>query len=503
MHRLLAGVWRCDPGTVWAWLHDLPLSGLPRAGQLDLLSDAADAGGDAEDPVQPDGYLRPEWVIGGWAESPTRTAKWVALAAEAAALQKARLDRRPDPGRALSTAHAESAAEVLCVEMERDGLPIDVAEAERLIADAVGPRPSDAGDEARRRAERDHAVLRHAPFGGPTPDLRSPADVKSLLRRIGLDLPDTRAWRLRAHAGAHPLVDALLTWRKAERIATTYGYRWLDEHVRPVDGPGRRGRLHGDWTGSDGAAGRMTASAGLHNLPAELRPAVAAEPGYAFVHADLGQIEPRVLAAISGDPALVAATADDDLYAPVAAALGVSRDQAKVGVLGAMYGGTGGSSGLALPRLRRAFPQAMALLEDAAERGRRGEPILTLGGRLVRMWDGERYDDAGVGDLDRARQVAAARGRYARNALIQGAAAEFFKVWAVTFRARAIAAGLDARIVLCLHDELLIHAAESDARAAAALLDHALREAAHRWSPHPDVRFTADVRIVQRWSDAK
>ena len=45
----------------------------------------------------------------------------------------------------------------------------------------------------------------------------------------------------------------------------------------------------------------MTATAGLHNLPADLRPAVAAEPGHVFVRADLGQIEPRVLAAVSGD----------------------------------------------------------------------------------------------------------------------------------------------------------------------------------------------------------
>jgi DNA polymerase I - 3''-5'' exonuclease and polymerase domains len=50
---------------------------------------------------------------------------------------------------------------------------------------------------------------------------------------------------------------------------------------------------------------------------------------------------------------------------------------------------------------------------------------------------------------------AAAYGRYARNAMIQGAAAELFKVWAVIVRARC--APLGARIVLCLHDELLVH----------------------------------------------
>src|SRR4029079_17953103 len=122
-----------------------------------------------------------------------------------------------------------------------------------------------------------------------------------MLRRVGIDVPNTRAGRLEQYRDVPPVVEALLTWRKAERIATTYGYRWLDEHVTD-------GRLRGAWTSSDGAAGRMTASSGLHNLPADLRPAVAASPGGVFVRADLGQIEPRVLAAVSGDDALIAAT---------------------------------------------------------------------------------------------------------------------------------------------------------------------------------------------------
>lgn len=512
VHRLLAGVWRTDPGRVWAWIHDLPSAGLPRTGQLDLLSAASTADGDPDDPVQPDGYLRPEWVDGAWAESPRRLAQWAELAVRAAARQAALLAARPEPGRARSTAHAESVAEFVCAELERDGLPVDVGVAERLIAAAIGPRPTDSADEERLRTARDEAVLAHAPGGMRRPDLRSPADVKALLRRTGFDLPDTRAWRLKRHRGEHPLIEALLTWRKAERIATTYGYRWLDEHVRPA--AAGRGRLHGEWSSCDGAAGRMTASAGLHNLPAELRPAIAADPGRVFVHADLGQIEPRILAAVSGDPGLLTASREgDDLYQPIATRLGVTRDDAKVGMLGAMYGGTTGNSALVLPRLRQAYPHALALLEAAADQGRAGEPVLTSGGRLVRMWStsaDESADGSDPGDadarLDRARQVAAARGRYARNAVIQGAAAEFFKVWAVTFRSRAHAAGIDAPIVLCLHDELLIHADAAHADAAAGLLSAALDEAGHRWASTtagPGVRFVAGVSVVARWSDAK
>lgn len=493
VHRLLHGGWRTSIASVWARLHDVS-SPLPAMGQLGLLDDHGDDGGDPEDPVRPDGHLRPEWTSGGWSASPDRLASWSGLALRAMDLQTGHARAtRPVPDRVLSAARAESAAELLCAELSVDGLPIDVAEAERIIGDAIGPRPRSEAEADERRIARDSAVLEHAP-PGRAPDLRNPGDVRAMLRRVGVDVPDTRAWRLEQHRTAHPLVDALLTWRKAERIATTYGYRWLDEHVHG-------GRLRGEWSSCDGAAGRMTASAGLHNLPAELRPAVAAEQGFVFVRADLGQVEPRVLAAVSGDPALIAATEAADLYRPVATRLGVERDVAKVAVLGAMYGATTGTSAQALHGLEREYPVAMGVLEAAAASGRAGDDVFTIGGRRVRMWVDDRTDDAGVGDIDRARSVAAARGRFARNALIQGAAAELFKVWAVTVRERGRA--LDGRVVLCLHDELIVHVPEQHGPAMAAVLTDALGEAAFRWSPHRDVRFVADVSVIGRWSEAK
>lgn len=489
VHRLLHGGWRTSIAHCWAWMHDLPSNSLPTMGQLDLLGDHADEGGDPDDPVRPDGHLRPEWVSGGWARDPARLACWAALALDLAGAQRERLAVRPLPERAVSTAHAESAAEYLCAELEIHGLPIDVDEAVRIISDAVGPRPTSPADEAARRRARDEEVFAHLD-PGPTVDLRNPADVKAMLRRVAVDVPDTRAWRLEQHRDTHPLIPALLTWRKAERIATTYGYRWLDEHVRD-------GRLLGDWSSSDGAAGRMTASAGLHNLPSEMRPAVAAEPGHRFVRADLGQIEPRVLAAVSGDEALIAATTDDDFYQPVAQRLGVERAIAKVAVLGAMYGATTGESAHALRGLERAYPTAMGFLEDAAAQGRAGDDVMTVGGRRVRMW----VDDSIDGDIDRARRVAAARGRFARNATIQGAAAEFFKVWAIIVRERGRSLG--ASVCLCLHDELLVHVPVADAEQAAQMLRDALDEAAFRWSPHRGVRYLADTSIIDRWSEAK
>lgn len=488
VHRLLHGGWRADPARVWAAAHELAVAEVPDAAPPDLFSTAADRS-DPERAVRPDGHLQAAWAAGAWRDTPERVAVWATLATEVADLQRAALATLERPALAAATARAESTAELLCAELAADGLPLDRSTAEAIVERSAGPRPRSEAEAAAARAARDAIVLRHAP-PGTSFLLRNPGQVKSLLRAAGIEVPDTRAWRLESMRDDHPLVADLLAWRKAERIATTYAYSWLDEHV--IDG-----RLRGAWSGADGAAGRMTATAGLHNLPAELRPAVVAERGHVLVRADLGQIEPRVLAVVSGDAQLAAATREDDMYAPVAAALGVDRATAKVAVLGAMYGQTTGHGAAALRRLDRAYPVAMAYLEAAAVAGQIGRDIRTYGGRLVRLGP---IDEAGIDERE-ARRRAAARGRYGRNAAVQGAAAELFKVWAVTVRARA--APLDARVVLCLHDELLVHAPESAGEAVAGVLTDALAESARRWAPDDRVRFVADVSVISRWSDAK
>jgi len=492
VHRLLVGGWRAEPQQIWATAHGLPAPVLAqRAAPPDLFSiDAADDDGAGAGPVRADGQLRSDWPAGSWRRDPASLAAWAGCALEVAVRQAEMIEALPDRPLASTVARSESAAELLCAELGARGLPVDVPEAERLIAAFVGPRPRTEADADAARAARDESVLRHAP-PGTTYLLRNPAHVKSLLRSAGIEVTDTRAWRLEELRGSHPLVDDLLEWRKAERIATTFGYAWLDAHVGPD------GRLRGEWTGSDGAAGRMTATVGLHTLPAELRPAVVAEPGHVFVRADLGQIEPRVLAAVSGDRALAAATRDDDLYAPVARDLGVDRATAKVAVLGAMYGQTTGHGAQALRRLDAAYPVAMSYLREADVSGQVGRDLRTRGGRLVRLGP---IDEAGLDERE-ARRRAAARGRYARNATVQGAAAELFKMWAAVVRTRL--AGTRGEIVLCLHDELLLHVPSQAGAEAAAMVVDALGEAAARWAPDRSVRFVADVAVIDRWSDAK
>ena len=491
VHRLIVGGWRAGPANVWALLQDLDPATIPSDLPIDLFT-SVDELGDERAPIRPDGHLRPDWVKGAWATEPERVMRWAVLAQDLQIRQHELLAAAPDGDRRRMTAMSESAAELICAELEHDGLPFDRAVAESIVAGFVGPRPANATEERERLAELDQRVLAHLPAGTGF-DLRSPDQVKSLLRRVGIEVPDTRAWRLEQLRDAHPIIEPLLEWRRAERIRTTFGYPWIDDNV------GRDGRLRGKWTGSDGAAGRMTATAGLHNMPSEMRPAIVAEPGYVFVRADLGQIEPRILAAVSGDARLASATHEDDMYAPVAERLRVGRDIAKVAVLGAMYGQTTGKGAEALAGLEREYPIAMGYLRAADEAAQGGNDLRTYGGRRIPM-SGAIADE--MSDRD-ARSRAAARGRYGRNALVQGAAAEFFKMWAVLVRARGTE--LSARIVLCLHDELVVHAAMEHSDTTAALLESCLDEAARRWAPPStvSVRFVADVSIITRWSDAK
>ncbi|MBB2987113.1 DNA polymerase [Terracoccus luteus] len=524
-HRLLHGGWAATPGHVWAACRGLDEDAVPRA-RAHRRGFDADLFDVPDDPALVDGagHLRAD-ALGAWAGDPGRPTRLRELAGLALrcrddqARSVASLAGDPDTAARLErVVWSESAAAVLCLELERDGLPIDRATAVSLIADAAGPRASDERDAARIRAERDALVLRHAPPGREQTDLRNPAQVKALLAAAGVDVPNTRAWVLEPYRASVPLVEALLRWRADERIATTYGYRWLDSHVGPDD------RLRGAWSACDGAAGRMTAQNGLHNLPASLRPAVAAEPGHVLVRADLGQVEPRVLAVVSGDRSFAAATRADDLYAPVAAELGTERAKAKIAVLAAMYGQRSGAAGQALGDLERRYPVAMGLLDRAYADGVARRPLRTWGGRLIRLGAagpplgegaGADEDAPGIratGTTDGGRASAgedgaaraahdAARGRYARNAVIQGSAAELFKAWAATVRASLGPVG--GRIVLCLHDELLVHVPVARADETVALVARCLDDAARRWAGTDAVRFVTDTSVVGRWSDAK
>ena len=110
--------------------------------------------------------------------------------------------------------------------------------------------------------------------------------------------------------------------------------------------------------------------------------------------ADASQLEPRILAAMSGDARMAEAGREKDMYAGIVASGAVAtRAEAKVAMLGAMYGATTGESGRLMPKLTRAYPKAIGLVEDAARAGRArrdrddaARPQLAASGGRVAGW---------------------------------------------------------------------------------------------------------------------
>jgi DNA polymerase-1 len=185
----------------------------------------------------------------------------------------------------------------------------------------------------------------------------------------------------------------------------------------------------------------------------------------------------------------------------------VDRPTAKVAVLAAMYGQTTGAAGQALRQMRETYPVALAYL-DAADAAGRAAALGTGPDGGLRTFGGRRIPLralAGIGDGDggegQTSGASAAWGRFARNAVVQGAAAELFKAWAVTVR-QAIAPRGGA-IVLCLHDELLLQVPTERAAEAVAATRAALDATAAYWAAGSGVRFVVDVSVVERWSEAK
>jgi DNA polymerase-1 len=253
-------------------------------------------------------------------------------------------------------------------------------------------------------------------------------------------------------------------------------------------------------------------------MPVQVRPAAIADDGWRFVVADVAQLEPRVLAAMSGDSAMADAARSADLYEGMVAGGAVAtRADAKVGMLGAMYGGTRGESGRMMPRLTRRYPRAIGLVEEAARAGERGEVVHTLLGRGSPRPTGawaERAVDLGEPgetsgsreDRDRHRR---AWGRFTRNFVVQGTGAEWALCWLADLRNRLWRLGGTGRVeerphlVFFLHDEVVVHTPEGMADAVAQEVRAAAATAGRLLFGDFPVDFPLDVSIVRSWADAE
>ena len=433
-------------------------------------------------------------------------------ALEEFARQRGALASARDPARLGLLVAAESAGALVAAEMTAAGVPWDAEEHDRILREALGPRPGRGAKPARMLALAEEV---RAALGDPAASLDSPPKLLAALRRAGVDAASTSRWELAEHD--HPAIAPLLRYKKLSRLLTANGWWWIDEWVRegryrPAYVPG--GVVTGRWASSGG---------GALQLPRRLRPALRADPGWTLVSADVAQLEPRALAAMSGDRAMAEAGAGADLYAGiVASGVVATRREAKYAVLGALYGATTGDSGRLVPRLRHSFPDAMRLVDAAAEVGERGGIVTTWLGRSSpppgEEWRASQarasLPGATPGDERRARGAAREHGRFTRNFVVQGTAAEWALAWLADLRlrlarlpetaeappARASGPAFERRahLVFFLHDEVVVHAPEEHAAAAAAAIRASADAAGRLLFGDAPVDFPVELRTGAR-----
>ena len=340
-------------------------------------------------------------------------------------------------------------------------------------------------------------------FGAPQAiNLDSPAQVKEALARIGIEVEDTREWRLQKLTRQYPVIKKLLEHRGLSRNLSSYGEGILD-YINPATG-----RIHADFRQIGTPTGRITTSSpSLQQIPhtTEYRSCFRAPHGRKLIVADYSQIEMRVLADFSADQALLAALdSGADLHRMTAAQmLGLQLDQvtprqresAKGLNYGLIYGM--GAEGLAA-RIETSVKEAEGLIEkyfnaysgvarwlhETAERTVREGRSRTASGRL---W---------IFRLDpNDRSELAALRRVGKNAPIQGTASDIFKR-AMTLLDEALL-DRDAQIVNSIHDEIVVECEESIAHEIKDLVKRKMIEGARDFLRRVPV--DVDAIIADAW----
>ncbi|WP_449408327.1 bifunctional 3'-5' exonuclease/DNA polymerase [Microbacterium maritypicum] len=422
-------------------------------------------------------------------------------------LQRRVIDDGADGRLALLTS-AESAGGLVAEEMRAAGLPWDERIHDAILTEILGARPVAGGMPSRMVAEADRV---RSILGDPTLNLDSQPKLLRALHRVGVQVESTGRWELAQHD--HPVIAPLTSYKKLARLLSANGWAWLAEWVhdgrfRPVYIPG--GVVTGRWASAGG---------GALQIPRNLRAAVRADEGWRLVVADVAQLEPRMLAAMAGDRAMARAAQGADLYAGVVESGAVAtREEAKYAVLGAMYGATTGDSGRLVPRLRKVYPRAMALVDEAARVGEDGGVVSTWLGRSSPRpsieWESMQARatdaDADPADVAVARRRARDWGRFTRNFVVQGTAAEWSLIWLAEIRHRlqqlpasahpAPASGpfaARAHLAFFLHDEVVLHAPADQAEAAADAVREAAAVATRRLFGDFPIDVPLDLRIAE------
>jgi DNA polymerase I-like protein with 3'-5' exonuclease and polymerase domains len=317
------------------------------------------------------------------------------------------------------------------------------------------------------------------------------------------------------------LVETILKYQDLNKLLTTYVVPYLGGDVtRTTNGKSRvetkealliNGKVHTDFVQYGAETGRFSSrNPNLQNIPSSgeygkmVRNLFVAPPGYKLVVADYSQIEPRVIASFSNDPVMCNAYRNgEDIYTAIATPLGIDRKGGKVLVLSLSYGvgpdKVADSLGISLKEAKDLLTTFESRFKDVSKykarvvrtaKAHRPTPFVsTIFGR-------KRY----IPDLlSSDRGLFSRAERQAFNTVIQGSAADIIKLAMV----RAHSCFLDepdVNVILTVHDELVTVAPEHMAEEVA----EAIRESMEGVIvPEITIPLIADVKIVDRWGDAK
>ncbi len=395
---------------------------------------------------------------------------------------------------------AESACAIIAVEMQHAGVPWREELHQQILADVLGPRPAPGNrPPALEGLCTELRTILNSP--GLNPD--SPQDLMRALHRNGIEVKSTRQWELQE--SKHPAIQPLLAYKKLSRLHTANGWAWLDAWVRD-------GRFHPEYVVGGVVSGRWASrGGGALQIPRNIRAAVHADPGHKLIVADASQLEPRVLVALAQDTKMAEAARDKDLYAGIAAqGFGGDRAKAKVALLGAIYGATTGESGRLMPQLARTYPRAVGYVEQAAREGEAGRTVTTRLGRSSPPpsagWLRSQQSTTAE-EQRRADNLARSRGRFTRNFVVQGSAAEWAACWLAelrrrlrTMRAEGAPSG---ELVFFLHDEVMVHAPDDAVDACIRAIEESAAAAKDlMFGPIP-VEFPVSVAVVDSYDKAK
>ena len=388
--------------------------------------------------------------------------------------------------------------------MEREGFLIDANVLESL-----------GRDFRARAAELEGQIY---DLAGETFNIKSPKQLSEVLfDKLGLPRPrktnrgfaTTSAEVLESLSGDYPICALILEYRKYQKLDSTY----VGALIKLRDA---NGRVHSSFDQTATATGRISSNEpNLQNIPVrtevgrEIRAAFVAKPGCVLVDADYSQIELRVLAHMSGDETMRSAflegqdihsrTAAEVYGVPLAEVTPQMRSSAKAVNFGIVYGisdftlaknisVTRAEARDFMERYFARYPGVKRFMEEAVRLGRERGYARTLLGRrryLPELKSGN-YNVRAFGE------------RCAMNSPIQGTAADIIKLAMIRVFEALRAQKLRARLILQVHDELIVEAPEDEAERVRALLQECM-EGVMRLS----VPLRTDISVGRNWRECK